>query len=450
MWIPGLPGLIDWKSLVERARSKICSGDRVLCGILLSLRLEEARGLGTLGVTKDGRLYADPEAVKRFTLGGRRLEELVRVLIHEALHVLFLHPQRCEKLTNKQLCNIAADAIVEAVIEAGLRGDPSLARLLGIFTESGTRLAPRHGSQYYRGLEGLQKILESCGIAWDLVPEMTLEEIYDRLEKCARSKSVNVKIEELELIDAHPWSREMQVVVKPSGGGGRERLEEIAKLAAKMAEEGNKGGGPRGLAGKLPGMAPGEWERVLEELGFRARIDWRQILHRLLERYVPLDYTWRNPSRRTWSLGVYLPGPLKRGWKLAVILDTSGSISEEEYRDFLAALYQLLQDRPVESIVLVEGDAAIQKIRVFTDPPPPAAIEWARRRRGYGGTNFAAVLDKLLSKHPDIDLVIYFTDGFGRYPSKPPSVPIIWVISKEGVKPRDRYWPPFGHVVRIE
>ncbi len=439
---------LGWRSVLDAAKSKICTADRVICGILLSLRVVEAPGLGTLGVTKDGSLLVDPKTVEQVTLGGRKLGELIRMLIHEALHVLFLHPERCEKLQDRNVCNIAADAIVEYTIDATVLGGRSgLAKLLGMVA-GGVVQAPSPGSRYAEGLEFLKTLLESCGVPWEEVPEYTLESLYQKLLECIKARGGAG----YEGVDSHPWGG---VTPQPQGAGrgeaaaskggsGFDRLEQIARMAAKLARESKTG---NAIASKLPGTVPGEWEALLEAIGVIVRLDWRQALQRLLDRLVPSDYTWRKPSRRSQALGVTLPGVLKRAWKLAVVLDTSGSIEDGEYQEFMSAVYQMLLDKPVETIVVAEADVKIQRMEVYSDPPPPTVVKWLRLRRGYGGTNFANPIRELLEKHPDLDLIIYLTDGYGQYPSRPPYVPVIWVISRKGVTPGSPFWPPFGYVI---
>ncbi len=432
--------LLDWRRALESSKAKICRVDRVLCGILLSLRVEPAPGLGSLGVNEAGVLLVDPRVVEEMVREGRG-PELTRTLIHEALHILFLHPQRCRKLGDQALCNLAADAIVEATIDESVLGDPSLAQALGLAAR-GVVYAPRYGSRYHQGLEALREILGECGVEWSEVPSKTLEELYRRLLECLPRRPARATV-----IDAHPWGGAAAPTASRGGGISGDRLERAARIAVKMVRE--AGGGAVGITSKLPGVAPGEIERVLEELGVVVRLDWRQALHRLLERLVPSDYTWRRPSRRSQAVGATLPGVLKRAWKIAVVLDTSGSIDEEEYAEFIRALYQLLITRPVASIVVAEADVKIQRMEVFTDPPPPLVERWLRHRRGYGGTNFAVPIRQLLEKHPDTSLIIYFTDGYGVYPKRPPRIPIVWVISRKGVKPGNPYWPPHGYIITM-
>ncbi len=432
-----------WKSILESARLRVCRVDRVLCGVLLSLRVEKTPGLGTLGVTRDGRLLVDPGFIERFR-GGLEAE-LTRILVHEALHVLLLHPQRCEKLRDRNLCNMAADAIVEATIDAIIARDASLARTIGFADSRGAIVAPRYGGEYHRGLMALRGLLSKCGVDWDELLSTTLEEVYRRLEECSERIEASLK-----LVDVHPWGG--SAVARGGGGGGGgggDRLGEAARLAARMVEEGGEGFGA-GFSSKLPGVLRGEWERVVELLGARVKLDWRQVLQRILDRYVPTDYTWLRPSRRSQALGVYLPGPLRRAWSLGVILDTSGSILEDEYREFLEALRLLLQDRPVQEVILAEADVELQRVERFEDPPPPTVLRWASKRRGYGGTFFHIPIQQLLEKHPHLDLLIYFTDGYGVYPREPPRVPIVWVLSRRGARPGTRFWPPFGHIVKIQ
>jgi predicted metal-dependent peptidase len=72
-------------------------------------------------------------------------------------------------------------------------------------------------------------------------------------------------------------------------------------------------------------------------------------------------------------------------------------------------------------------------------PPPP---------KGGGGTDFRPFVEHLEAQRDDWtpSLAIYLTDGYGRFPQRAPSVPMLWVITAGGL-PLERV--PFGEAVRL-
>jgi len=69
---------------------------------------------------------------------------------------------------------------------------------------------------------------------------------------------------------------------------------------------------------------------------------------------------------------------------------------------------------------------------------------------GFGGTSFVPFFnyleknnDNLMGSHK---VSIYFTDGYGDFPTTEPKDPTMWLVSKDGLKTSQF---PFGEVVRI-
>jgi predicted metal-dependent peptidase len=52
--------------------------------------------------------------------------------------------------------------------------------------------------------------------------------------------------------------------------------------------------------------------------------------------------------------------------------------------------------------------------------------------------------------HDDIDLFVYFTDGYGDYPDWKPRYPVIWVVTTKIDKLKEsNNYPPFGRVIEL-
>ena len=65
------------------------------------------------------------------------------------------------------------------------------------------------------------------------------------------------------------------------------------------------------------------------------------------------------------------------------------------------------------------------------------------RDRGGGGTDFRPVF-RYVDEHPELDpaLLIYFTDGFGDCPERPPAYPVMWLLTEDG---REQPWGQSVH-----
>jgi predicted metal-dependent peptidase len=125
--------------------------------------------------------------------------------------------------------------------------------------------------------------------------------------------------------------------------------------------------------------------------------------------------------------------------KIVVAIDTSGSMGGDDLVAALREVRGILQAMrcPLE---LVSCDAHVNAIgRVTRIEDVPALL------KGGGGTNFRPVFELLEKEHPQPEIVIYMTDGDGRYPEKPGWTHVIWVLVGSYVKQ-----PPWGDVVRVE
>ena len=177
---------------------------------------------------------------------------------------------------------------------------------------------------------------------------------------------------------------------------------------------------------KAVGSLPGKF---VETLAMRpATIDWQTLLYNRLGKELELTPAINRPCRRHPELCGVVPGRRRNPGKprLLVAIDTSGSMSSRELEQIAAEARRLKADF---DIYVVEADAKIQK--VFR---PEEMVDF-KEMNGRGGTDFRPALAEPLLQKYQIDLVIYFTDGYGPVPPIPPIVPVIWCITEEGTKP---------------
>lgn len=191
--------------------------------------------------------------------------------------------------------------------------------------------------------------------------------------------------------------------------------EELNSLIKEYAARGGKGWGS--ITGYLK-------DQILASL--TAKIDYRKVLRNfratiLAERK---HLTRFKPSRR---FGFEYMGS-KRDFttKLLLAIDTSGSISDQDLKNFYGVINKFFK-YGIESIDVINFDCELQG-----EPVSFKNRQTSFNISGRGGTEFQAVFD-YAKDHPEYDGVIIFTDGYASYPKKKPGTKakFVWVLRSE-------------------
>ncbi|GCE24403.1 vWA domain-containing protein [Dictyobacter kobayashii] len=186
------------------------------------------------------------------------------------------------------------------------------------------------------------------------------------------------------------------------------------------------------------GTLPAGLQRELGHL-HPAQLDWRAYLWRFLVQ-TPVDF--QSYDRRFIGQGLYLDALAGESVKVYIAVDTSGSIGRTEIGQFLSEIQGILGAYPHLEAVLYYADAACY------GPYPLAPDAEIPAPKGGGGTDFRpffTIIDaEGLTPHGGV--AVYFTDGYGTFPSESPALPVLWVLSAGGI---DVNRVPFGEAVRL-
>jgi predicted metal-dependent peptidase len=168
------------------------------------------------------------------------------------------------------------------------------------------------------------------------------------------------------------------------------------------------------------GDMPAGWQRWADEV-LEPLVDWRKTLRAAVRRGVAdiagrVDFTYRKPSRRAAAMpGVILPSLRQPLPTVAVVIDTSGSMSDDMLAQVLGEVSGLL------------SSVGIARHRLHVVCCDAQAYEAQRvlnahevRLLGGGGTDMGAGLAATTELRPRPDLVIVLTDGHTPWPSGPP------------------------------
>ncbi len=193
-------------------------------------------------------------------------------------------------------------------------------------------------------------------------------------------------------------------------------------------------------AAKMQGMCPGAVGRLVKEL-VAPKVSWQEVLREFVRRASRDDYAWTKPNRRYTGAGFILPSLFsERMGKIAVAVDTSGSIDQGLLAEFQSEVQATLDECLPEAIEVIVCDAAVHAIQNFE---PGDTVEIAAK--GGGGTDFRPVFTHL--ENPEAEepvCLVFFTDLMGSFPEKEPDYPVLWAAYRSG-----SIVPPFGEKVEV-
>jgi predicted metal-dependent peptidase len=163
--------------------------------------------------------------------------------------------------------------------------------------------------------------------------------------------------------------------------------------------------------------------RVLDEL-LQPKLPWRMLLARYMMSMARDDYSFQRPSRREGE--ALLPSLYSDEVNVVVALDTSGSVSDEEMREFVGEI-DALKGQVRARVTLHACDERLSEHGpwVFQSWDPLAL---PRAVSGGGGTRFTPVFEWVERDNLRPDLLLYFTDAEGEFPPHAPAYPVIWLV----------------------
>ncbi len=381
-----------------------------------------------------GKKYAD------FAPKQRRF-----ICLHEILHIALCHPSRFQELEKREmsvflpeLLNIAADAIINTGLEklSGLEIPPeawSLAKIwqcLEKAEDAANSSVTKNSSSYpWSAAAQNRKIAHLTRAEFIAAGRWSGEELYYFLKTQVQSKArfhgFLAEVDGRDVLSGD-LRRNLRGTSKRS-----EKYQLNNQTSAEMNAEKQTWQERLGL---LRGTVPELFQRLSGELP-RVETPWEQIFRNLIQNAFQ-EATHKNYSRpnRRWlalerdyqsQAGVTLPfspdSVKKRGARLAVALDTSGSIDKELLGRFLSEIAALCAFNQ-RNLVLIIGDAAVHQV---------AEIDWrdafdelARiKLTGGGGTDFRPLIKAAEDFTPDA--LVYLTDLYGETGDEP-DFPVIW------------------------
>jgi predicted metal-dependent peptidase len=405
------------------ARTRLILEKPFLGALVMHLPLKAADPKWCKTTATDARnFYYNPAYIGRLTL-----EQTQFVLAHEAMHCALSHFAR-RNHRRKHRWDVACDYAVNMILDDERMQGPDNALM----------------NAAYRGL--------------------TAEEIYPVLHEDPPEETQDTHLFDNEASDQ---GGEGEPQESDSGEGRGESSQEKWEGGAGRSEDRDATGAPQPSSEPQsapppppptdPGQLDEQWKSRLAAAAQAARqagklsqslmrlvdnllapqLPWRALLARYLMSAARDDYSFQRTSRR--ETAALMPRLHSQSVNVVVALDTSGSVQQEELREFLSEIDALKGQVRAEITLHACDDKLDSK-------GPWRFASWESLKlpeelSGGGGTDFRPLFDWLQRDHLSPDLVLYFTDAQGRFPEHAPHYPVIWLVKgKAGV--------PFG--VRVQ
>ena len=201
-------------------------------------------------------------------------------------------------------------------------------------------------------------------------------------------------------------------------------MEELNSLIKDYAARGEKSWGS--LEGHLK-------DQILASLN--AKIDYRKVLKNFRASILSekKHLTRFKPSRRFGF--EYMGSKREFTTKLLLAIDTSGSISNQNLKNFYGVINKFFK-YGIESIDVLNFDCELQG-----EPVSFKKRQTSFTISGRGGTDFQPVFD-YAKDHPEYDGVIILTDGYADHPQKKPGTKarFVWVLTSEDEYNEHKDW----------
>ena len=333
------------------------------------------------------RIVAADDIIPTAAVDGRNLyyntqffnamdnKEIEFVIAHEILHMVFDHlTRRGER--NPYLYNVACDYIVNNMLVRDRIGvKPKLVECFQDFKYEG----------------------------W------TSEEVYDQLYQDAEK----IDIDQLgEMLDEHfEWGE------GPASNGdgnddgkGKGKGQTLSESEKQKIKDEIKEAVMAAAQAAGAGNTPAEIQRMIKELT-EPKMNWRQLLRQQIQSTIKSDFTFSRPNRKGWQSGAILPGMnFDETIDLCVSIDMSGSIGDDQAKDFLSEVKGIMEEYKDYKITVWCFDTKVYNEQEFTADGGEDISEY--NVIGGGGTDFMVNWKYMKDNGIEPKKFIMFTDGY--------------------------------------
>ena len=175
----------------------------------------------------------------------------------------------------------------------------------------------------------------------------------------------------------------------------RDEIREATMQAAQAAGAGN---------------VPASVQRMIKELT-EPKMNWREILRQQIQSTIKYDYSFMRPNRKGWHMSAILPGSAyEETIDICVGIDMSGSIGDDQAKDFLSEIKGIMQEYKDFKIKVWCFDTKVYNEQDFDGYSMDEFDSY--EVMGGGGTEFDVNWDYMKEHNITPKKFIMFTDGY--------------------------------------
>ncbi len=371
---------MDVKPKLTKARAGLVLSAPFFASIALQLKLKKDQSCAT-AYTDSVVLGYNPQFIDKLSNA-----ELKGLICHEVLHIAMLHPFRKNSREHIRW-NAACDYAVNPIVK-----DSGFSLPEGALSDA-----------KFKDLEA--------------------EVIYNQLPK-----SITIPIAVALMGEVRDYKQDKSDSKGSHGNTLPQQMKNCKITIARAA-----------AVAKAQGKLPAGLERMIQE-ALQPKLPWREILARFITENTRNDYTWKQPNKRYLYSGLYLPGlNVPTLGTIAVIVDTSGSVSQKELDIFAAELQAILSIYPGTEIKIIYVDSKVANVETID------IYDFQLHAKGGGGTDFRPGFEYVEKEGLMPSCVLYFTDGYCDSFPETPDYPTLWILTNKA-----NFKPPFGEVIYME
>lgn len=248
------------------------------------------------------------------------------------------------------------------------------------------------------------------------------EQVYDIINDKGDPDKMQAAVE--ETFDNHEESEEDDSTAAGEDQADADEWANRMSKAKSHAEQKQQGDEPSGI------------DRYIDEV-LQPQIDWKTILQQYMTRLTNHDYSWNRPNKKYRAHGHYLPRMKSESVNVTVLLDTSGSISDEELALFVSEISSMVNGFEFVNLDVVQHTTDVYKHERFSG----SSISREQLKNmdlKSGGTNHVPAFNYVRENNLDPDVIVSLTDMASSFPDRSEvQAPVIWLVPENTL---GSYW----------
>lgn len=354
----------SYKDIFEKIRINFLFNHPFLSVLALSIDSEFKENINGPFLTDGFKITIDTGKLEKYSK-----DEITYLYAHTLLHIVLKHPYR-QKTRDKYIWNQACDVVIN--------------NILSTFENVGIRPA--------------DEVLDLT------LNDKCVEEVYEILYKKKEELSKTIP-DEKGKIESNAYDKsklDLDEVLTKSEKTNQEKLDGIIIQALSLAKKSSN---------LYEGMS------VEIDTLIKPEIDLHDVLKEyLISSFFEKQISYERPNKRFIDRGIYMPGTkkLNDNLNIFVALDSSSSVSLDEYKKFLGIVSEIAESFYEYKIDILPFDLKVRSEYIISfDSFNPLSSKELLIPKSNGGTSFDELL-RYLKKSSEVrndSLLIALTDG---------------------------------------